>query len=63
MKGYYQRIVAILSEQGFVLLRSGKGSHEVWGKPRGPKTIVPFNCPSRHTANEIMKQLDVPHRF
>jgi predicted RNA binding protein YcfA (HicA-like mRNA interferase family) len=59
MNGYYAQIVKALRDRGFSLLRAGKGSHEIWGKPGGKKTIVPFNCPSRHTANEIMKQLGV----
>ena len=61
MNGYYQQLVKALSSQGFSLLRSAKGSHEVWGKPGGPKTIVPFNCPSRHTANHILKTLGITH--
>ena len=59
MNGYYQQLVKALSSRGFVLLRAGKGSHEVWGLPNGPKTIVPFNCPSRHTANSILKTLGI----
>ena len=62
MNGYYRLIVEALRKQGFSLVRKGKGSHEIWGK-NGKQTIVPFNCPSRHTANEIMKQLGVDHRF
>jgi len=26
-------------------------------------TIVPFNCPSRHTANAILKNLKIEHKF
>lgn len=62
MKGYYQQIVEALRKQGFSLVRKGKGSHEVWGRG-STRTIVPFNCPSRHTANEIMKQAGLEHRF
>lgn len=62
MKGYYQAIVEALRKQGFSLVRTGKGSHEIWGKG-GVQTTVPFNCPSRHTANAIMKQLGLDQRF
>ncbi len=62
MNGYYKQVTEALRKQGFSLLRSGKGSHEVWGRG-STKTIVPFNCPSRHTANEIMKQAKIDHRF
>ena len=62
MNGYYQQVIEALRKQGFSLVRKGKGSHEVWGNGR-VKTIVPFNCPSRHTANEIMKQAGIDYRF
>ena len=62
MKGYYALIIEALRKQGFSLVRSGKGSHEIWGKG-SINTTVPFNCPSRHTANEIMKQAGISHRF
>jgi hypothetical protein len=26
-------------------------------------TIVPFHCPSRHTANAILKNLKIEHKF
>lgn len=64
MNGFYALIVKALQSRGFVLLKPGKGSHEIWGKPGGPQTTVPFNCPSRHTANAILKQLGITdHRF
>lgn len=62
MNGYYKQIIEALRKQGFSFVRSGKGSHEIWGLG-SVKTIVPFNCPSRHTANAIMKQVGIDHRF
>lgn len=62
MNGYYAMIVEALRKQGFSLVRSGKGSHEIWGKG-SITTTVPSNCPSRHTANAIMKQCGLAHRF
>lgn len=62
MNGYYKLIVEALRKQGFCLVRSAKGSHEIWGNGKH-KTTVPFNCPSRHTANDIMKQLGLKQRF
>ena len=32
MKGYYAEVTKLLRENGFALLRAGKGSHEVWSK-------------------------------
>jgi predicted RNA binding protein YcfA (HicA-like mRNA interferase family) len=29
----YRDVVKILRSQGWILLRQGKGSHELWGKP------------------------------
>jgi predicted RNA binding protein YcfA (HicA-like mRNA interferase family) len=62
MNGYYKQIIEVLMKHGFSLVRAGKGSHEIWGKG-SIVTIVPFNCPSRHTANAIMKQSGIKHRF
>jgi predicted RNA binding protein YcfA (HicA-like mRNA interferase family) len=62
MNGYYQQVIEALRKQGFSLVRKGKGSHEVWGCGN-VRTTVPYNCPSRHTANEIMKQAGIKHRF
>lgn len=62
MNGYYKLVVAQLTAHGFVLLRSGKGSHEIWGKGKVSVT-VPFNCASRHTANAIMKACKINHHF
>ena len=62
MNGYYKQIIEALRKQGFSLVRTGKGSHEIWGKG-SITTTVPFNCPSRHTANAIMKQAGIQQRF
>ncbi len=62
MNGYYARVIQILRAAGFVLVRAGKGSHEIWGHKRINVT-VPFNMLSRHTANAVMKQAGLDHRF
>ena len=62
MNGYYDLIVKILRKHGFSLVRSAKGLHEIWGHG-SINTTVPFNCPSRHTANAILKQARIDHRF
>ena len=33
MADYYRDLVAILRARGFVLVRPGKGSHEIWQNP------------------------------
>lgn len=62
MNGYYSQLIEVLKKQGFSLARSAKGSHEIWSKG-SIKTTVPFNCPSRHTANAILKQAGIDHKF
>lgn len=62
MNGYYKLIIEILLQHGFSKIGQAKGSHEKWGNGH-VFTVVPFNCPSRHTANAIMKQVGIAHRF
>ena len=64
MNGYYEQVLEQLRAAGWRLLRAGKGSHQVWcnaeGRGRG---IVPFHCKSRHTANKVMRDAGLKHRF
>ena len=62
MNGYYQQIVDLIKAHKGYLVRTGKGSHEIWSCNRKAQA-VPFHCPSRHTANDILKRLGIPHRF
>lgn len=62
MNGYYSQLVKILTANGYVFLRNGKGSHEIW--TNGSRNqVLPFNCPSPHTANAILKQCGLPKQF
>lgn len=62
MNGYYARIIVILKNCGFIFDRQGKGSHEMWIKGHVSVTVSK-NCDSRHTANGIMKQAGIDHKF
>lgn len=62
MNGYYKLVAEQLKMNGYKYLRQGKGSHEIWCKANHHQ-IVPFNCASRHTANGIMKDCEIAHRF
>lgn len=62
MNGYYKQVTDQLKLHGFIYLRPGKGSHEIWGKGSFA-TTVPFNCASRHTANGIMKACGIAFKF
>jgi predicted RNA binding protein YcfA (HicA-like mRNA interferase family) len=62
VNGYYDQIIEQLRKYGYSKLSGGKGSHEKWGKG-SVILIVPFNCQSRHTANSIMKDAGIRHKF
>ncbi|TDR27784.1 type II toxin-antitoxin system HicA family toxin [Hydromonas duriensis] len=61
MNGYYQQLIKLLKSNGYIYLRQGKGSHEMWGRNKTILT-VPFNCKSRHTANAILKDAGIKER-
>lgn len=63
MNGYYEQVVALLREAGWRHFRAGKGSHEIWRNAAGETLTVPYNCKSRHTANDILKDAGIPRRF
>lgn len=62
MNGYYQQVLEQLRAHGYRFDRAGKGSHEIWTNGKRSQ-IVSRNMPSRHMANEIMKQAGIAHRF
>ena len=58
MADFYREIIKILSAHGFHCERKGKGSHEIWSNPTEEKRVtVPRSTKSRHTANEVLKQV------
>jgi len=62
VKGYYRPVIEQLKANGYSFLRAGKGAHEIW--TNGVRNqIVSTNMPSRHMANEIMKQAGLTQRF
>jgi predicted RNA binding protein YcfA (HicA-like mRNA interferase family) len=64
MANFYRDLVAILRENGFELLRTGKGSHEIWiNNSTNRQTTVPRTTKSRHTANDVLKQAGLPKQF
>ena len=62
MNGYYKLVVAKLREHGYTLGRQNGTSHQIWVGPSGPVTVS-TNCASRHTANQIMKDAGIAHKF
>jgi len=63
MKGYYTLLTQLLKDNKCRFVRSGKGSHEVWETQAGKVLIVPHNCYSRHTANKVLQDAGINHKF
>jgi len=63
MKGYEKAVKELLLKHGYKLVRTGKGSHEIWAIEKGLSVTVNHCCKSRHTANSIMKAANIAHRF
>jgi predicted RNA binding protein YcfA (HicA-like mRNA interferase family) len=58
------QVKRILRQHGCRPVRQGKGDHEIWFSP-GTKRHFPVDGKilSRHTANGIMKQAGIAHKF
>ncbi|MCC8189067.1 MAG: type II toxin-antitoxin system HicA family toxin [Planctomycetes bacterium] len=61
----YEKIVRkLLLQNGCSFLRRGKGDHDIWFSPITSRNVtVDAKIKSRHTANEILKQSGIKHRF
>jgi hypothetical protein len=54
----------LLRVAGCVLVRQGRGSHEIWHSPITKRNFpVPVGVASRHTANAILRQAGLPKAF
>jgi predicted RNA binding protein YcfA (HicA-like mRNA interferase family) len=54
----------MLTRVGCYLVRSGKGSHEIWYSPITKRRFVlPAAIVSRHTANGVLKDAGLPKAF
>jgi hypothetical protein len=55
---------SVLKAHGCRFDRPGKGDQEIWYSPHSDRRFpVDTKIKSRHTANEIMKQAGLSHRF
>ena len=64
MADFYRDLVRILQANGCYLVRKGKGSHEIWFSPASNQNVtVPRSTKSRHTANDVLKQVGLPKAF
>jgi len=54
----------LLAKAGCVVVRQGRGSHEIWRGPISGRSFpVPVGIASRHTANAILRQAGLPKAF
>ena len=54
----------MLRDSGCVVVRSGKGDHEVWYSPVNQKHfVVDAGLDYRHLANIVLKQAGLPKAF
>lgn len=64
MAEYEKKVRDVLSENGCTFVRHGKGDHDIWYSPiTNVYVTVDGKIKSRHTANAIMKQSGIDHRF
>ncbi len=64
MAEYEKKVRDILSQNGCILKRRGKGDHDIWYSPITNRHVtVDTKIKSRHTANAIMKQSGINHKF
>jgi HicA toxin of bacterial toxin-antitoxin, len=61
---FEKEVRRVLAEHGCTFVRHGKGDHDIWFSPITQRHItVDGKIKSRHTANAILKQAGVDHRF
>ncbi len=64
MAEYEKKVRKILSLNGCYFERHGKGDHDIWYSPITKRHItVDTKIKSRYTANAIMKQSGINHKF
>lgn len=64
MSSFTPEIIGVLKAAGCTFIRHGKGDHDIWYSPVTNRHFpVDAKILSRHTANGIMKQAGLKHRF
>jgi predicted RNA binding protein YcfA (HicA-like mRNA interferase family) len=60
----YPELARRLGRAGCVVVRQGKGSHEIWHSPITNRQFsVPRNTIKVHTANNVLKDAGLPKAF
>ena len=64
MADFEKKVRIVLSANGGYFVRRGKGDHDIWYSPLSNRNLtVDGKIKSRHTANAIMKQAGIKHKF
>jgi hypothetical protein len=64
MAEYEKKVREILRLHGCYLERRGKGDHDIWYSPITKRPVsVDGKIKSRHTANHILKESGIKHKF
>ncbi|MCL2603515.1 MAG: type II toxin-antitoxin system HicA family toxin [Defluviitaleaceae bacterium] len=64
MADYTKQVRKILSNNGFIVARKGKGDHVIWYNDVTKRTAsVDGEIKSRHSANEILKKAGLGKYF
>jgi predicted RNA binding protein YcfA (HicA-like mRNA interferase family) len=64
MADFEKKVIEIITENGCVFVRHGKGDHDIWYSPHTKRNFtVDSTIKSRFTANAIMKQSGVDYKF
>ncbi len=63
MPTFYDDLIPILRANGCHRVKGGKGSHEKWFSPINDRTVTVPRSKSRHTANEVLKQMGIKQRL
>jgi predicted RNA binding protein YcfA (HicA-like mRNA interferase family) len=64
MQNFAKPLKKLLTNAGWMMLRQGKGDHEIWHNPKtGQRVTVVTFLKSRHLANDILKDAGLPKAF
>ena len=64
MADYTKEVRRILSNNGFYVVRKGKGDHVIWYNDVTKRTAsVDSEIKSRHSANEVLKKAGLGKHF
>jgi predicted RNA binding protein YcfA (HicA-like mRNA interferase family) len=63
MPSFYDQLLPIMRAHGCRQVPGGKGSHEKWFSPINGRTVTVPRSKSRHTANQVLKQLGIEHKL